>query len=51
MYGLNEEMKSEQMEEAGKREVGGVRDLQWGAMSLTQSLEEVLVSITHLTLP
>lgn len=45
MYRLNEDMKSEQIDEAWRREAGGVRDLQQGAVSLTQSLEEVLVSI------
>lgn len=39
LNGLNEEIKSEQIEEAGKRAVGGVRNLPQGAMSLTQTLE------------
>lgn len=44
------EMKSEQMEEAGKREAGGVRDILQRAMSLTQSLERS-IGLNHPPLP
>lgn len=37
IYGVNEKKKSEEIEEARKREAGGVRDLQQGVMQLTQS--------------